>query len=224
MPVDSARLVIEVTVAIACLVLVRVMIIPYQLTGEGRYLGLPLGFGSLCLSYVFTIISFTLPFYSIPTLTWLIHLTRTFSFVFFATTYYFSNKPARKTRLLSDLLLSLLIVILLTLSLLLIVVPEFTPTTYGNAQLLIRIIGITCLSYVSIHTLRTHIKNPDITNLWIPLGFILLTLSQVLLLICYFAFEQVALWGGLVLRSAGLAVFLVVSYQIFYRSKEKAKK
>ena len=55
---DLARIIIEVVSATACFILVWFMIKPYQLTGEGRYLGLPLGF--LFLGVSFTISSGTI--------------------------------------------------------------------------------------------------------------------------------------------------------------------
>jgi hypothetical protein len=112
----------------------------------------------------------------------------------------------------------------MTLSLFLVIIPEkITTYTYGNAQLFIRIIGIICLAYVSISTLKTYLKRREATSLWFPVGFILLAISQLLLLSWYFKLEDIYLYGGFALRSAGLAVFLGVSYRIFYRSKEKGK-
>ena len=48
---DLARIIVEVVSTIICVILVKFMFKPYRLTGEGRYLGLPLGFGFLGLSY-----------------------------------------------------------------------------------------------------------------------------------------------------------------------------
>jgi hypothetical protein len=224
MQYDLIWIALEAIAAIACVILVRFMMIPYQLTGEGRYIGLPLGFGILGISYITTLISFIEPFYATLPITWIIHLTRTFAFVFLATTYYFSNKPVKKTRLLSDLILSSLVIILITLSLFLVIIPEFTVTNYENAQLFIRIIGVICLSYVAIFTLNTYVKNKEQTTLWIPMGFILLAISQIILLLWYFYSVNIVVWGGLALRFAGLAIFLLVAYQTFYRPRKKAEK
>ena len=57
---DLERITIEVVSAIACFILVRFMIKPFRLTGESRYLGLPLGFDFLGVSHVFTAVSFAL--------------------------------------------------------------------------------------------------------------------------------------------------------------------
>ena len=57
-PILAAELIsIDVTVIILCGILLKFMIKPYQATGENRYLGLPLGFGVLGLTYFIGIIS-----------------------------------------------------------------------------------------------------------------------------------------------------------------------
>ncbi len=53
------RFAVDAVSAIMCVVLVRFMIKPYQLTRESRYLGLPIGFGLLGLSYVFGLFFFS---------------------------------------------------------------------------------------------------------------------------------------------------------------------
>ena len=165
---DIPRITIEIVSAIACIVLVRFMIKPYQLTREGRYLGLPLGFGILGLSYVFTVLLLSPPFFLNAALSWLAHLTRVFAIVFLAVTYYFSKKPSKNSRLLWNLTLSLLIVALITISLLLIFTPQSALAHYSAALVFIRSLSIVCLAYVIIHTLRSHWANPESAKLWIP--------------------------------------------------------
>lgn len=48
---------IDIIVIVICGILLKFMIKPYQATGENRYLGLPLGFGVLGLTYFIGIIS-----------------------------------------------------------------------------------------------------------------------------------------------------------------------
>jgi hypothetical protein len=219
---DIPRITIEVLSIIACIVLVRFMIKPYQLTREVRYLGLPLGFGILGISYLLSIIALTVPFYSIPVLTWPQHVTRTFAFIFLATTYYFSKKPSKNTRIFWDLTLSLLIIALIILSIFFIVTPQFELTKYQFVQwYIIRPLNIICLLYVSIHTLRSHLKKPDPTTIWIPMGFILLAISQVTLSLWYIDYNSLVFWGGLAFRLLGLAVFFIVAILTFYTPTEK---
>ena len=70
MPYELGRIIIEVISAIACFVLVKFMINPFKLTGETRYLGLPLGFGFLGLSYAFSAFSFS-PYFNFIKLGWI---------------------------------------------------------------------------------------------------------------------------------------------------------
>jgi hypothetical protein len=78
-----------------------------------------------------------------------------------------------------------------------------------------------CLSYISIHALKSHIEQPDLTTLMIPLGYILLGMGQYSVLIWVVDKNALAFWTGLALRLVGLAVFLFVSCRAFYRSEEK---
>ena len=220
---DTPRIIIEVVSAIICFILVRFMIKPYRLTGEGRYLGLPLGFAFLGISYVLAAFVYSWPYYFAEEL-WIPLLARTFAFVFLATTYYFSKKPSKNTRLLWDLTLSLLVVALATLFLVGIVTPQSALNSYEDSQVYIRVFNVICLSYIAIHTIRSHVEKPDPTTIWIPLGFILFAVSQYSLLFWYIDSSLAAFTGALVLRLAALAVFLLVSYQTFYSSRKRADK
>jgi hypothetical protein len=212
------RIAVEAVSAIICLILIKFMIKPYKLTGEGRYLGLPLGFGFLGISYSIAILAYFEPPNFFTELLWLQALTRTVSFVFLATTYYFSNKPYKKTRLLWNITFSVLIVVLVTSVLVTIIAPQIAAPTYTAAQVYFRIFNIICLAYIAIHTLRSHIKNPNPTTIWIPLGFILLGINQYSLLAWYIDSSYTAFIGALVLRLAALTVFLIVTYRTFYSS------
>jgi hypothetical protein len=216
-----ARITVEVVSVIICAVLMKFMVKPYQLTKEARYLGLPLGFGFLGLSYILSAIAFSRPLHVNRELAWLQLLTRTFAFVFLATTYYFSKKPSKNTRLLWDVTLSLLIVVFVTLFIELFVSPQFARDSYNFAQLYLRFFSLICLSYIVIHTLRSHIKKPDPTTIWFPLGFMLLGISQYSLLFFYFDGSLSAFTGALVTRLIALAIFLSVSYRTFCSSGKR---
>jgi hypothetical protein len=60
---DEVRIIVEIASAIACFILVRFMIKPFQLTRESRYIGLPLGFIFLGISYAIAAIAYTEPIY-----------------------------------------------------------------------------------------------------------------------------------------------------------------
>ncbi len=217
-----ANMTIEAISAIICIVLVRFMVKPYQLTREARYIGLPLGFGLLGLSFFFRLMFLTPWFYYNLVFIWIVHLTRIFAFIFLAATYYFSKTPSQNSRRLWDLTLGLLVAALVALSILLIIKPDLVPANYRNLQVFLRISSLIFLTYISIHTLKSHIEKPDPTTIWIPLGFIFLAISQYSLIFYYTDLSKAAYWGSIVLRLLGLAVFLLVAYRTFY-SKDKDK-
>jgi len=216
---DSERITIEVISAIACFILVRFMIKPFRLTGETRYLGLPLGFGFLGASYAFSALSFS-PLFDFNNIKWIQLFVRAFAFLFLAVTYYFS-KSEKRPKLLWNTTLGLLAAILTILMLLAIISPQFLWPDYGLNQVYLRIFSLMCLSYISAHALKSHIEKPDPTTLMIPLGYVLLGIGQYSVLIWAVDESIFAFFGGLALRLAGLAVFLYVSYRTFYSSKEK---
>jgi hypothetical protein len=219
---DVERITIEVVSAIACFILVRFMIKPFRLTGENRYLGLPLGFGVLGASYAFSAFSYTRLF-DFANGGWIQLLARAFAFLFLAVTYYFS-KSAKKPKLLWNMTLGLLVAILTGLILLAIISPDCLWLNYRLNQVYVRAFSLICLSYISIHALKSHVEKPDPTTLMIPLGYILLGIGQYSSLIWTVGASIFALFGALALRLAGLAVFLFVSYSVFHSSEKKGNR
>jgi len=216
---DIERITIEVVSVIACFILVRFMMKPFRLTGETRYLGLPLGFGFLGASYAFSALSFS-PMIDFASTKWVQLFVRAFAFLFLALTYYFS-KSAKKPKLLWNTTLGVLASIFTILILLAIISPQLLSSDYRLAQLYVRVFGLVCLSYISIHALKSHIEQPDPTTLMIPLGYVLLGIGQYSLLIWAVDASIFAFFGGLTLRLAGLAVFLFVSCRVFYSSRKR---
>ncbi len=152
---------------------------------------------------------------------WVGLLTRTFAFVFIATTYLFSNMKSKKSQLLGEITISLSTVALIALLLFAFVIPQFTYASYSQSNVYVRIFNVICLSYVAIYTLRNHVKNPDPKTIWIPFGFIFLAISQYSLLFWYIDSSFSAFIGALVARFIGFAIFLFVAYQAFYSSNKK---
>src|SRR5512136_2556149 len=105
-PYGVERIIIEVISAIACIILVRFMIKPYGLTREARYLGLPLGFGFLGLSYTFSAFSYS-SLFDFASYGWMQLTVRGFAFLFLAVTYYFS-KSEKHPRTLWNMTIGLL--------------------------------------------------------------------------------------------------------------------
>jgi hypothetical protein len=211
------RLAIEIASAILYFILVRYMIKPYGLTREERYLGLPLGFAFLGISEIFLGLGITLTINGLMVLSLVI---RTFAYVFFAFTYYFSRQSSKNSRFIWIIILSSLIVGLTSLCLFLFNDPLVSLGISSSFGIFLRALELIFLSYICLHTLRSHIQSPDPTTIWIPLGFILLAVSQYSQLIR--AADQdylygVAFVGGLTTRLIALAVFLFVAYRTFYR-------
>lgn len=224
MDYNYVRITIEALSAIACFVLLKFMIKPYQLKKQSRYLGLPIGFGILGFNFALTVMLLTPPLWHNAALSWFAHFTRVFAFVFLAVTYYFSKKSEK--RLLWGLTLSLLIVAFVASALILIYTPQGALSQYAVALTFIRILSILVLTYIIIHTFRIHLANPKQTPFWIPLGFLFFALSQFLLLTIILlrgsfasSYTDILGWGGLAARLVGLAIFLFVAYRIFYSSE-----
>jgi len=216
---DLERIMIEVISATVCFILVRFMIKPYRLTGETRYLGLPFGFGFLGASYTFSALSYSpLSDYAASGPVQL--LVRAFAFLFLAVTYYFS-KSERKTHLLWNMTLSVLACTFTILVLLATIYGQFLWLNYQPAKIFISVFNLICLTFISIHALKSHIEQSDPTTLMIPLGYVLLGINQYSLLIWAVDSSFFALFAGLTLRLAGLAVFLFVSFRTFYSPEKR---
>jgi hypothetical protein len=215
---DVERITIEVVSAIACFILVRFMIKPFRLTGETRYLGLPLGFGFLGASYAFSALAYS-PLFDFNNKGYVQLFVRAFAFLFLVVTYYFS-KSEKKPKRLWNTTLGVLAATFAILTLLIIISPKLPRSDYQLAQTYVRFFSLMCLSYISIHALKSHIEQPDPATLLVPLGYILLGIGQYSALIWAVDASTFALSGALALRLAGLAVFLFVSYRIFYSSEK----
>jgi hypothetical protein len=213
---EVERITIEVVAAIACFILLRFMVRPFLKTGETIYLGLPLGFGFLGLSYAFSALSYS-PLFNFPNWGWMQLFVRGFAFLFLTATYYFS-KSGKTPKLLWKMTVSLLGAILTILVLLAIISPQISRPDYVLYYICVRVVSLMCLFYISMYALKSHVKQSNPTTLLVPLGYILLALDQFLSLIWVVDASYLALFGGLSFRLASLAVFLYVSYATFYGS------
>src|SRR3990172_10864400 len=156
---QTFRIIYEVTSTIICLILVRFMIKPYQVTGESRYLGLPLGFGFLGATYALSAFVFFQPSFFGGGTIYLQLVLRTFAFIFLCVTYYFSKKSP-DSRGLWNTTLALLIIAFLTLFLL-VNIPDVALPSYQSASVFTRVFNLILILYICAHTLRSHIEKPD---------------------------------------------------------------
>jgi hypothetical protein len=219
---NLALILVDVVSAVICFVLLKFMIKPYRTTGEGRYLGLPLGFAFLGVSYVLMGCTLFLNSFSfVEELQWAQILTQSYAFAFLATTYYFSKKPTKNMRLWWNITYAALFFAILFLYLIALVPPHFELPSYQIADHALRIFNILFLAYISIHTLRSHVSHPDPKTIWIPFAYMLLGFGQYSLLIWSLDSSFSAYIGAYVLRLAGLLIFLFVTYWAFYVSLKK---
>lgn len=215
---QEVRIVYEFTSSIMCFILVWFMLKPYRFTRKRLYAVLPLAFGLLGASYLISALAYTQPQEG---LLWFQLVARAFSFVFLAATYYFANKQSVKSQFIWNISSSLIAIIILTAIIVIIFMPRFDFGNYRVASEFVRIFIIICLVYIIVNLLRKHMTKPDSTTLMFPLGYILLAISQYSIIIWAVDQSMFAWWGALVLRWAGFAIFLFVTYVTFYRSKTK---
>lgn len=215
------RTLIEIISAAACFILLWFMIKPYTVTREGRYIGLPLGFGFLGASYALSAVAYAQPDFTDSAIKWFQLLFRAFSFVFLAVAYYFSKKPSKNTRLIWDVTFSVLIVGLLSLMLLDFIAPQIQLRSYEALSTSVRVLNIVCISYILMHCYREHKREPDTLSVWIMAGYGFLAFNQALCIVWSIYVDYTAFWGALVLRLIGLAVFLVATFRTFYQYKKR---
>jgi len=214
------RATIEFVSTAMCFILVWFMAKPYRLTRETRYFALPLGFGFLGISYLFSGIAMGIPGIFYNGGAWLQLFPRAFAFIFLAITYYFSRQPSGKSSITWNLTISLLIVTLIVGMAISIIIP-YSSGNYLVASASVRVLNLICISYISIHLLRNQFRNPDSRVIWTPLGYFLLGVGQYLLLTWLIDKSLFAFWSALAARLIALTVFLTVSYLTFFSSKEK---
>ena len=217
---EEIRIIIEIVSASICFILLWFMAKPYSLTRESRYLGLPLGFGFLGVSYVVVALLISTPGAFDNELSWLQLLPRTFAFLFLAVTYYFSKKPSKRSPLIWNVTISFLILVLVTLFIMVLINPHLASPNYIGLSVYFRAFNLLCLFYISVYTLRRHVKNLEPKTIVIPIGFILLGMNQYSAIIWSVDRSYFAFWGALVLRLTALVIFLFVSYKVFYSSNK----
>jgi hypothetical protein len=214
------RTVIEVISAIMCFILLRFMIKPYEITGESRYIGLPLGFGFLGATYVISAFAFYVPHIFGTDTIYLQAIARTFAFIFIGTTYYFSKKPTKNSRPLWKITLIVLITILIALFLIL-NIPDITVPDYRITRNYLRVLNLIIILYICVRTFRSHIEKPDTKTIWIPFGYVFLAVSQYSLFLFQLDMSISAFFAALILRLVFLSILLIVSFGAFYRIKKR---
>jgi len=223
---NQILIIIEGISATLAFMLVRFMIKPYRMTGENRYLGLPLGFTLLGVSYIFMGVSLSFSdSLIIEKMKWLQLFTGVYAFVFLAVTYYFSAKmPRQKVHLLMQALISLMFLVLVFLFVTLFLPPLFALPSYKTADEYFRLFNMILAIYITFHTLRSHAVKPEPKTILAPLGYALLAFSQYSFLIWSLDSSFSAFVGAHVIRILSLLVFLFVSYKAIIAPQDTAQK
>jgi len=212
---NLSLVIIEIISAALAFVLVRFMIKPYRMTGEARYLGLPLGFAFLGMSYIFMGTSlFFSDYLNVERMQWLQLFTGAYAYVFLAITYYFSAKVyEKKINLLMQFFLSFMFLVFIIVFIVIFIPPVFELPDYKTLDEYFRISNMILALYVTICTLRVHARKPDQKTIMAPLGYTLLAFSQYSFLVWSLDASYSAFIGAHIIRFAGLFVFLYVSYK-----------
>ena len=214
---------IDIIVIVLCGILLKFMIKPYQATGENRYLGLPLGFGVLGLTYfigIIEVIGFFEPIPYLDAINWLQLSLRSFAYAFLALTYYFSKKPAQKSRIWWNIALSILIVALLVSSAIVLVIPQFGVSANQVSGAYTRVFNVLCLAFISTYIVRSYLKKHDPATGGSALGYVSLAISQFLLIFWFAYWDYNAFWIAMVFLLSGISFFVFVSYNAFFRAKK----
>ncbi len=217
---ENFRIAYEITSTILVIILVKFMMKPYQLTGESRYIGLPLGFGFLGATYALSAFTYYQPHFFGDATLYIQLVLRSFAFLFLCVTYYFANKKTKSTRWVWDTTIAALLIAFAT-AFALVLLPITAPThaAYLEVASYVRVFNLVCIGYLCYRTFRSHIEQPDPRTLWIPLGYLFFGVSQYSLIIYTMDNSISAWWGALVIRWMGFALFFYVTYVSFYSKK-----
>ena len=214
------RVTIEVISAIACFVLIKFMINPFKKTGETRYLGLPLGFGFLGVSYAFSAFSYS-PYFNFMKLGWIQLFVRAFAFFFLAITYYFSKSEENPKKIFNILLSVLFIVFIVLVILITVISPTISFADYIFWSIAARVFSMICLGYITFRIIKSQRGQLDPAALAVPIGFILLIVEQYSAINWIVDTSYFALFGGIAFRLASLSIFLFVTFKSYYGTSSR---
>ena len=204
--------------AVICFVLVWFMTKPYRYTGKRQYLGLPLGFSFLGASFVMGSIMLFDSAVFIDVVKWIQLFTQSYAFAFLAITYYYSKREKQATLSIFIIPFAAILFLALISYIIIFLIPSNELTHFDTVYDYLTIFNIICLTFIATYTLRSHAWKLDSKTIWIPLSYILFDFSQYSLLIWSLDSSSLAFAGAHFMRLAGLIVFLIVSYQVFYTS------
>ncbi|MFL6420598.1 MAG: hypothetical protein ACJ71P_14510 [Nitrososphaeraceae archaeon] len=99
--------------------------------------------------------------------------------------------------------------------------PDFNYSGLADLSFFMRIYNMTILCYIFISSVISLVKAANIKLLYIPGAFALLWLEQYSLMITYFDNSVIAFIGSIMVRLAGLTLFIYMVYSITSRQTRR---
>ena len=219
----------------------------YRFSGFGYLLGLPVGFVFLALSFLFEHLNLI---YSnddslYPVLFWIQLALQSEALALIALSYRFKNRSTdsdyvyhinflaskqissgrtftKAKELVSSTLPMIMIAIPFTVPISeLVSDPDFNYSGLADLSFFMRTYNMTILCYIFINSVVSLVKAANIKLLYIPGAFALLWLEQYSLMITYFDNSIIAFVGSIMVRLAGLTLFIYMVYSITCRQTRR---
>ncbi len=212
----------------------------YRFSGFGYLLGLPTGFAILAVSFVFEHLNLVYSSYGpLEDLFFWVRITlQSEGIAFIALSYILKNRVSSNTdglpvtsKLLfspyiwyyssfkiREIIVSVLPMIIISIPLMvtisaLFVQPILNDIELKDMSIYTTLFDIIALGYILVKCLKPLVKTANVKFLYIPAAFALLWLEQYSLVINYFDNDPFAYFGSIIVRLAGLGLFV---YAIYY--------
>jgi len=192
----------------------------YAFSGFGYLLGLPVGFAFLGASFLFETSSlmFRTDPLLYPAFFWIQMLLQSEALALIALSYYYKNSDSsgagRRIRardiLITTLPLAMVAIPFLVPTFTLASQPYFNYAHLADLSFYMRIFNMVIIGYIFKISITSLVRAVNIKLLYVPAAFALLGLEQYSLMLAYFDNSAVAFIGSVVVRIAGLALFVYI--------------
>ena len=219
----------------------------YRFSGFGYLLGLPVGFVFLALSFLFEHLNviYSNDHSLYPVFFWIQLALQSEALALIALSYRFKDRSTdspsvyhinflaskqissgrtltKAKELVSSTLPMIMIAIPFTVPISeLVSDPDFNYSLLADLSFFMRIYNMTILCYIFINSVVSLVKAANIKLLYIPGAFALLWLEQYSLMITYFDNSIIAFVGSIMVRLAGLTLFIYMVYSITCRQTRR---
>jgi len=235
-----SSLIVTIVSVFLCSVIAMYFYRSYRFSGFGYLLGLPTGFAILAASFVFEHLNVVFSHNeSLEDLFFWVRLTlQSEGIAFIALSYMLKNRVSSHTEGLPDasrllfsphiwiyssikireIIISVLPMVLISIPLMITISAIFVQPILNDIELkdmsiYATLFDIIALGYILVRCLKPLVKTANIKLLYIPAAFALLWLEQYSLVINYFDNDPFAHFGSIIVRLAGLGLFV---YAIYY--------